>query len=72
MLAPFSMKIQGLQRSDPGVADGGDVLVVATTSTIGVASLHALSGVRMHFGLGDGGARSKRVGRALMFRWYGG
>jgi len=27
MLAPFSMKIQGLQRSDPGVADGGDVLV---------------------------------------------
>jgi hypothetical protein len=27
MLAPFSMKIRGLQRSDSGVADGGDVLV---------------------------------------------
>ena len=27
MLAPFSMKIRGLQRSDFGVADGGDVLV---------------------------------------------
>jgi hypothetical protein len=27
MRAPFSMKIRGLQRSDFGVADGGDVLV---------------------------------------------